>query len=1179
MKPFTSDALNNMTPEARQEILTRKANENGMSDPSLLEALLHTENGQQGHEFGYGVMRSDPTNPKSPLQVDPTRPDWMGFENQAGAAAFQIKKEEQDYLKDTGQQPLQGGKYTPEFLKYFSSGGKSYPGYAPVGVENDPKGLNQNHYPNLLANYSKLNQLPPKTSEQVGSTLELQTSERELLQAEKDNGSPVEEPIEQVNGFWDMLLYPGDRSRSELARLMGRMGLSRSGLGESDLPDRMAPDEFLKVVFDYEAPEGQGLFNPDPKEPILLEAVKYLSKIPGSMLKFQNYVAAEFGAGMVDPLSLIGTGAIAKTRSWLAGKVFEKEVLKAQKVVDKLNAQKSGTDLQGVADKYAEDVARLTGKPSPQLAQRATELLENDPHFLDKVKYLHPNTTMNDEELMAGAILMADKADDILHFVNTIGPQGMGAVGAKKALTDMLGDLAGLAAPQKGARSAVGRSLQSIQQQDKTAKKMFVDQFTKLFEKGLITPESAAAQISKFKSQADLAILARQMSTPGWHQMYNELLVNGLLSGPVTYMGLNPIGNSLAFLGELGSRQVAGLFGKGGVPVGEASRMGMAALSTVPAAVGMWWRTMRSGQHALNEMVTNMDVKIDLNQFAAITSENFPNAPNWIRPGIDWFGAITRTPSRMMMSQDEFFKSIFYQAEITAQAGRLAMETPGWSKMTRAQKAARRSDLLSDIATNPHKYRQLDQRAKQFAHDNTFTSTLGPTGEAMVDLTNSNSFIKMIFPFVRTPVNVMKRIGKDLPFGLGAPHKLVSALKSADKATRDEALGRLGFSSLMATTMLNMTLNGVVVGGRGPRERGLQKVQRELQGRVQGSVAFDTDGDGQADQFLQLNTRTPLGQVLNLVGSMGEGYGFIQERDPEMWNKMADEMVLAMGDLLEEAPFMDGLGNFFEMMRRYEQEGLAGVEDHIKTTAPTYLFPSFSGARRQLARAADPTKRTPNNLDMLEGIMDGLAMQLPGWSEGVQPVHDMFGNEEQYPVGYGPEMVQNNAFGRMAMLFVPGLNMMKETEPVPPAQMEIAQFMIDREIIPPPPPKKYMGIEIPHNLYEQLKVVAGTGVLDHGDGTGTRLLGQSMQDRLMEVVKEPDDTLVLKQDGTVTTQDSVTFKEEYNQQYQEALELLLLTDEWASIRDTADQLEINNPELERSTNRLQRRTTGIRLLQ
>ena len=83
----------------------------------------------------------------------------------------------------------------------------------------------------------------------------------------------------------------------------------------------------------------------------------------------------------------------------------------------------------------------------------------------------------------------------------------------------------------------------------------------------------------------------------------------------------------------------------------------------------------------------------------------------------------------------------------------------------------------------------------------------------------------------------------------------------------------------------------------------------------------------------------------------------------------------------------------------------------------------------------------------------------------------------------------------------------------------------------------------------------------------------------MEVVKDPDDTLVLKQDGTVTTQDSVTFKEEYNQQYQEALELLLLTDEWAQIRDTADQLEINNPELEHSTNRLQRRTTGIRLLQ
>ncbi len=88
-----------------------------------------------------------------------------------------------------------------------------------------------------------------------------------------------------------------------------------------------------------------------------------------------------------------------------------------------------------------------------------------------------------------------------------------------------------------------------------------------------------------------------------------------------------------------------------------------------------------------------------------------------------------------------------------------------------------------------------------------------------------------------------------------------------------------------------------------------------------------------------------------------------------------------------------------------------------------------------------------------------------------------------------------------------------------------------------------------------------------------------MSERLKLVVDNPDNTLVLKRDGTATTQDAVQFREEYNQQYQEALELLLLTHEWAPIREQAEQMEIEAPQIERSTNHLQRRTRGIRLLQ
>ena len=120
----------------------------------------------------------------------------------------------------------------------------------------------------------------------------------------------------------------------------------------------------------------------------------------------------------------------------------------------------------------------------------------------------------------------------------------------------------------------------------------------------------------------------------------------------------------------------------------------------------------------------------------------------------------------------------------------------------------------------------------------------------------------------------------------------------------------------------------------------------------------------------------------------------------------------------------------------------------------------------------------------------------------------------------------------------------------------------------PEPKRKLMGIELPNNLYQQWKRDAGKGIWTD----------ISMSDRLMQVVNEPDDEKVLLPNGETKRQDVILFTSEYNQQYRETLEMLLLTAEWAEINALIDSLEINNPDIEQSTNSLQRRTTGIKLL-
>lgn len=144
---FENDGQKFLRPSARQTAHTF-AQKAGVSDPDLLSALALTEQGGKGYELGFGVGRSR----------------WFGLKAQLVGAANQIKLTEKRFESEMGRPPVDSdGKYLPEFLQYFSWGGKALGlkesaslGYAPLGVDNDPSGLNANHYPNLERIYRSM---------------------------------------------------------------------------------------------------------------------------------------------------------------------------------------------------------------------------------------------------------------------------------------------------------------------------------------------------------------------------------------------------------------------------------------------------------------------------------------------------------------------------------------------------------------------------------------------------------------------------------------------------------------------------------------------------------------------------------------------------------------------------------------------------------------------------------------------------------------------------------------------------------------------------------------------------------------------------------------------------------------------------------------------------------------
>jgi hypothetical protein len=107
-------------------------------DPRALAGIRHAEMGGPGREFGVLTVAA------------------ATYTEQARVAANTIRRTMSRFLLNSALPltDLDTGRLTPDFLAYFSRGGPGYPGYAPFGAANDPKGLNKNHLGNLEAGYA-----------------------------------------------------------------------------------------------------------------------------------------------------------------------------------------------------------------------------------------------------------------------------------------------------------------------------------------------------------------------------------------------------------------------------------------------------------------------------------------------------------------------------------------------------------------------------------------------------------------------------------------------------------------------------------------------------------------------------------------------------------------------------------------------------------------------------------------------------------------------------------------------------------------------------------------------------------------------------------------------------------------------------------------------------------------
>lgn len=190
--------------------------------------------------------------------------------------------------------------------------------------------------------------------------------------------------------------------------------------------------------------------------------------------------------------------------------------------------------------------------------------------------------------------------------------------------------------------------------------------------------------------------------------------------------------------------------------------------------------------------------------------------------------------SRAMTAEDEFFKQISARATLRAQALRRGRQLLGKNASRRklAEFAETQVNNFFDARGRLRSYQdeitlaearnapkeELDrlyelaeesEYALLEAQRNTFTQALGKAGTGVQNAVNGNALFGFVFPFVRTPLNILKDGFAHCPTGL---LNLFRQEIRNDPRARAEVVGKVATGLFMGVSAYYMARNGLITG-------------------------------------------------------------------------------------------------------------------------------------------------------------------------------------------------------------------------------------------------------------------------------------------------------------------------------------------------------------------------------
>ena len=291
---------------------------------------------------------------------------------------------------------------------------------------------------------------------------------------------------------------------------------------------------------------------------------------------------------------------------------------------------------------------------------------------------------------------------------------------------------------------------------------------------------------------------------------------------------------------------------------------------------------------------------------------------NWAAMFVNAFGKVSRGSLRLLGGEDEFFKQWNYRAQAYS---KIVSKMPNnMSSDARNIYISRQMDTFFDDMG-----RATDMELRQYARKITFTEELmaNSTAAKLHVLAKDHPWAQFFIPFIRTPTNIMVRLGERTPGTAKFMKTSQEMLNSGDPNLRAQVIGNQAIGMAMYATAVGYIMEGSVTGS-GPVDPDRNRLWKAA-GNVPYSVRVPF-----TDRWFSYNRLDPTFMpMVFLTSAFENGYKYHEDKDD--YADMVMMGVIGFIRAVTDRTYLQGLKQMFNFFQaatsgNLDRVGLAGTQ-------------------------------------------------------------------------------------------------------------------------------------------------------------------------------------------------------------------------------------------------------------